>query len=236
MILFVSDVHCHFELINMQVDHAEENHGEKVSQILVLGDIGAFEHELKVFFRNFPEGFKRPLAFIDGNHEDFACLPDLAEKYKRHMTYLPRATMHEFSDLKVLALGGAAYMDASVTPIGCEITSDQIEACLHFQCADVVISHDCPQNIGIDNAPGFEHYGKPGFARGLEIAQKLKPAYWFFGHHHRWFDRQIDSTRFIGLAEIWKGYAVFTDQGKVFITEHNLPKRMSWWQRLWFGS
>lgn len=237
MIMLVSDVHCQYDLIDKQVFHAEDKQGKKVAQVIVLGDLGYFEHELNDFFKHNPKGFCRPVAFIDGNHEDFAALFDRPDQFSPALTYLPRATLHQFENFSMLALGGAAYMDAAVTPLGSEITAEQIENCLQFSHddVDIVISHDCPQGIGLRNQPGFEHYGPPGFQRGLEIAEHLRPRLWFFGHHHRWFDRQCGSTRFVGITEIWKGYALLMADGEVVIEKNELSRRLSWWQRFWFG-
>lgn len=236
--MLLSDVHCQFHLINQQIEAAEKKYGNAISQVIVLGDLGFFPDEIKYFFNKNPDGFCRPLAFIDGNHEDFAELPDLAAKFAGRLTYLPRATLKIFDSFKMLALGGAAYMDAAITPSGSEITAWQIQACLDYSpgSVDVVLTHDCPKNIGILNHRGFEHYGEPGFDGGLEIARHLKPKLWFFGHHHRWFERIIDNTRFIGIAEAWKGYALLLADGRVIIEKNEIKRKLSWWQRFWFGS
>jgi Icc-related predicted phosphoesterase len=235
--MLVSDVHCQYGLIDKQIIHAEALFKKEIAQVIVLGDLGYFEHELNVFFKHNPHGFLRPVAFIDGNHEDFAALHDQATRFSPVLTYLPRASLHRFANFSMLAFGGAAYMDAGVTPLGSEITEEQINNCLKLpkDGVDVVISHDCPQGIGLRNHPGFEHYGPPGFQRGLEIVEHLQPGLWFFGHHHRWFDRQCGSTRFIGIAEIWKGYALLMDNAEVIIQQNELSRRLSWWQRFWFG-
>lgn len=236
MIMLISDVHCQFTLIDQQIAHAEEKFNCKLAQVIVLGDLGFFEYELNAYFSKNPQGFLRPVAFIDGNHEDFAALYDLSDKFSKYLQFLPRTSRHQIDGFAMMALGGAAYMDAAVTPQGCEITADQVSACLKYEkgSVDVVLSHDCPQNIGVTNASGFEHYGTPGFSGGLEIAQHLQPRLWFFGHHHRWFDLTCEQTRFIGIAEIWKGYALLQPDGEVIIEKHELPKKLSWWQRFWF--
>ena len=238
MILLLSDIHCHFELINPQINAAEEKCGCSVDHVLVLGDMGFFPHVVEAFFQQHPEGFLRPLSCVEGNHEDFAALPDLVDRFSDKLAYLPRGTIHTINNINFLALGGAAYMDAASTPEGSEISEDDIATCLSHspEAVDIIISHDCPKGIGVKNSKGMEFYGPPGFDRGIEIAVHLNPQYWFFGHYHRWLDLTFRETKFIGLAEVWKGYALLSSSGEVVIEKNELERSRTWWERLWFPS
>jgi len=75
--LLVSDVHAHYHVIDAQITHARETLGRKVSQVLVLGDFGLFAPNLHDFFRRDGRRFALPVAFIEGNHEDFHVFDDL---------------------------------------------------------------------------------------------------------------------------------------------------------------
>ena len=177
------------------------------------------------------------MAFVEGNHEDFRDFAALARDYADVITYLPRATIQKLGPWRALCLGGARYMDAWSTPRGCEVTEQDIAACLAWSADDVdlVISHDCPCNIGVPDSPGLEHYGSPGVP-GLErVAAHLRPRYWFFGHHHRWHEHSDNGTRYLGLPQSWQGYCLLDGQGEVRCVEHAvaLPTR-PWWYRI-FG-
>jgi len=232
MILLISDIHCHFELINLQIDYAEKELKVTVSTVIVLGDFGLFEPYLKRFFVRDHQIFNRPVFYIEGNHEDFSAFHKIEKKYQDKMTYLPRSTLHHIDSISFLALGGASYMDAFSTPLESVIKDDDIEQCLKFagHSIDVVISHDCPNYLNVPNTPGFECYGKTGFAGGEKIRDHLQPRFWIFGHHHKWFEKKLDQTHYIGLAESWNGFVLFDQKDfptiiKNHITLDNIKKK-----------
>ena len=227
MILFLSDVHCRYEVVDRQVAHAEEELGVSISDVLVLGDFGLFEPFLKRFFRKQGKHFLRPTNFIEGNHEDFDHFEGLVARYRDVIAYLPRSTVHTIAGASTLALGGVRYMDAHTTPLRAEIREADIARCLALPAGsvDIVISHDCPTGIGVPNEPGFEHYGPPGFAGSEQILAHFQPRLWVFGHHHRWFDRTIAGTRFFGLPQSWLGCAVLTDDGELHRIDHNVGEK-----------
>jgi hypothetical protein len=108
-------------------------------------------------------------------------------------------------------------MDAQTTPPGAAVRERDIELCLQHppESVDLVISHDCPENIGVTSQPGFEHYGPPGIRGTERVIRHLRPRLWVFGHHHRWFDIRLDGTRFLGLPQSWNGYALIAEDGQL---------------------
>jgi predicted phosphodiesterase len=235
MILLLTDVHCRYHLVNEQIAFAEKEHGETVTSVLVLGDFGLFAHTLQEFFRRRQQRFLRPVFIIEGNHEDFRVFSELVQEYQQEFTYLPRGSVRTIDGIRFLALGGAAYMDAMTTPPGAEIRESDLQACLAHPpgSVDIVLSHDCPQEIGVKNAPGFEHYAPPGFPGGIAIAAYLKPRLWFFGHHHRWFGAELPPTRYHGLPESWNGFILLRDNFQVSLVPHEIPLPASLWSQAW---
>jgi hypothetical protein len=233
-ILLVSDVHAHFHVVEAQIVHALDELQCSVSDVLILGDFGAFGPDLHAYFRRAGNRFQRPVSFIEGNHEDFAALATLVKDYADVVTYLPRASLHRFGIWNTLCLGGARYMDAWSTPRGCEIRDVDIAACLAHPpgSVDLVLTHDCPSGIGIGNTAGLEHYGPPGVDALAEVAASLQPRLWFFGHHHRWHLQLQGPTRFYGLPESWFGYALLFDDGQVLCVDHEVPltRRPRWYR------
>jgi hypothetical protein len=233
-LLLLGDVHGHFQVIEAQIDHARRQLGYPVARLVVAGDFGLFGPELHTFFRRGGRRFAVPVAFVEGNHEDFRDFTTLVRDYADVVTHLPRATVHRLGPWDALCLGGARYMDAWSTPRGCEITERDIAACLAWPVggADLVISHDCPCDIGVPSSPDLEHLGSPGVP-GLErIAAHLRPRLWFFGHHHRWHEHDDNGTRYIGLPQSWEGYCLLDGQGEVRRVEHAvaLPSRPKWYR------
>jgi hypothetical protein len=220
--LLISDVHARFDVVNEQLAHAEARLGGPVGEVVVLGDFGFFRDEMHRWFRRGGNRFARPVASIEGNHEDHGALAALAADYADVVTWLPRATVRPLASGRALCLGGARYMDAQSTPRGCEITDADVTACRAHAAdsVDLVLTHDCPAGIGVPKATGLEHYGPPGEPRLNRLAEHFRPRWWFFGHHHRWFDGVHEETRYIGLPSSWQGYALLHADGAPDLVEH----------------
>lgn len=235
--LLISDVHTRFDVVERQIEHARERLAGDPGQVVVLGDFGFFGDQLHDWFRRKGCRFSVPVACIEGNHEDHGALPDLARRYGDCFAYLPRGAVRPLGALRALCLGGARYMDAWSTPRGCEITEHDIAACLAHapEGVDIVLTHDCPTDIGVPNTPGLEHYGTPGVPGLRRLAERYRPRLWFFGHHHRWFELEREGTRYIGLPQSWMGYVLLSPDGGVERIGHEVPieNRPRW--RRWFG-
>ncbi|MCP4050714.1 MAG: hypothetical protein GY730_08420 [bacterium] len=208
MIMIISDVHCRYSVVNRQIEHARRISNSKISAVVVTGDLGLFAYNLRKFFIKENKRFKVPLFFVEGNHEDFDRIDDLIEDYGEYFTYLPRGTVHNIDGFGILSLGGASYMDILLTPEASEIKDEDIDRSLknNKDTVDIIITHDCPSGIGVPKTKGMEYYGETGFMRSSELVDKFKPRFWFFGHHHKWFEHHINNTGFYGLAECWRGY------------------------------
>jgi predicted phosphodiesterase len=235
MILLLTDVHCLYHVVNAQITHAEAQAGKPVAAVVLLGDVGLFEPQLGHFFRRDGARFLRPTYFIEGNHEDHDRLAALATAYRQMLVYLPRSSVHCLDGCRLLCLGGTGYMDAHTTPRAAVITPADIAACLaHPRAAvEVIISHDCPQGIGVPNSPGFEHYGPPGFEGSASLRAHFAPRLWVFGHHHKWYDHSVGGTRFVGLAQSWKGYGLLDCDGRLEVVRHRVLLDTPFWTRLW---
>ncbi len=236
-VLLISDIHTRYAVINAQIQHAEEATDSLISEVMILGDFGFFGDEMHDYFRRRKKRFLRPVACIEGNHEDHAALPDLGRRYADVVTHLARGTVRGFGPWRGLCLGGARYMDASSTPRGCEITDDDVAACLAHQAdaVDMILSHDCPEGLDVPNTPGLEHYGAPGVSQMAPLAAHFRPRWWLFGHHHRWFDRQQDGTRYIGLPQSWLGYVLLRPDGEITMVQNEVSIRADAWWKRWFG-
>ena len=236
-ILLISDVHARYEVIAAQAAHAQAQLGRPVARVLVLGDLGLFGPDLHAYFRRGGRRFPCPVAFIEGNHEDFGAFERLVAAYADVLTHLPRASVQRIGAWRWLCLGGARYMDSWSTPRGCEITPRDVAACLAHApgSVDQVISHDCPSGIGVAHGGDLAHLGPPGDPGLAEVARHLRPRWWFFGHHHRWHEHEAGGTRFLGLPRSWQGYALLDPEGGVRRVDHEVepPRRPGWWR--WIG-
>jgi len=236
-IMLISDIHAHFHVLEAQLEHAQAKLGRPVDQVLVLGDFGLFGPNLHDHFRRDGRRFDRPVAFIEGNHEDFRNFDKLVADYADVVTYIPRGSVRGFGSWNWLCLGGAKYMDAWSTPPGCEIRDEDIAPCLAMEpgSIDFVISHDCPAGIGVPNEGELGHLGPPGVKGFARVAAHLEPRLWLFGHHHRWHGSKTEGTRFVGLPQSWEGFALLDEVGELLTVENrvDLPKRPGWLK--WIG-
>lgn len=241
MILLLSDLHGRFALVNEQIAHAEATTGRAVDEVIVLGDFGLFAEPLHEFFVRRGGVFARPVRFLEGNHEEFARFDDLLASHAGRFRHIPRGSLLPLSGRNCLAVGGAGYMDARNTPRGAEITERDIDRALAHppDAVDCILTHDCPEGIGVPNSPGLGFYGPTGFPGSLRLLERYRPALWLFGHHHKWFELERDGTRFIGLAESWQGYALLHPGGRVETVRHEVAAADSLWRRMlasWFGT
>lgn len=233
MILIIGDVHGQFRVINEQIRFAAENLGVNARAVIVLGDMGIYREPLHRFFDLEKGSFPLPVYFIDGNHEDFAHFSSLVHEYEQHIKWLSRSQVNEICGIRFLSLGGACYMDALNSPSGSEIKDCEIDSCLcrSKEEVDAILTHDCPSGIGVPNAPGFEYYGPPGFARSQELIEHFRPQKWFFGHHHRWFKNQLGGTEFYGLPESWKGFGLLNKNMEFSTHENEVEICQTWLQK-----
>jgi|APSaa5957512622_1039677.scaffolds.fasta_scaffold21837_2 Icc-related predicted phosphoesterase len=225
MILIISDTHCRFFTINEQIRHGEDKLGVTISDVIHLGDFGIFKPELKRFFTKEKQSFLKPVHFIEGNHEDFVVLPWIVDKYKTHITHLKRGSIRRIGSYRFLSIGGADYMDAMLTQKGAVITDADIDHCLSIPPAnaDIIISHDCPLNIGVPSTTGLEYYGETGFKRSDELDAHFKPKLWLFGHHHKCFEYTNENTHYIGLPTAWRGYGLLDNDYSFEFIKNDIP-------------
>lgn len=236
MILIISDVHGFYEVINDQVAHAEELTGKSIKQVVVLGDFGLYSDKLHRYFNRQKKTIHRPVYFIDGNHEEFERFPELLKDYSHHLTHFPRGTIQRLCEHNCLCLGGSSYIDGLNTPEAAEIKDHEIDLCLNFPAdeVDIILTHDCPEGIGVPHSRGWDIQGPTGFSRGRELKNHFDPKLWLFGHHHKWFHKQVGGTRFVGLPISWEGYVILESGFRiqpvrnVVVPEQPFLKRRFW--------
>lgn len=67
----------------------------------------------------------------------------------------------------------------------------------------IMVTHDCPKFIYYEIHDKVFDYPGDVTAISFDLFWKdHKPEIWIFGHHHKSFDKVIDGTRFICLAEL----------------------------------
>lgn len=94
-----------------------------------------------------------------------------------------------------------------------ELTYRELSKALEFYCKvkpDIVVTHDCPKVFGnyLSNPEFLRNWGFDGELKtqtqmALQAMwDKHKPSYWYCGHYHRSFSKEIEGTTFRCLAEL----------------------------------
>lgn len=153
------------------------------------------------------------LWFVDGNHEDFPQLAQMADRTLRsgrvevrpNIFHLPRGYRWKWHGLTWLACGGGVSLDKAARTEGVdwwpeeEITSTQEAALIAAGHADVMVCHDCPAQVthAFPRPPSW--WSRADLARCdahrervQRIVDRVQPAHLMHGHLHRAYRRSCD--------------------------------------------
>ncbi len=153
------------------------------------------------------------LWFIDGNHEDFpqlaqlasGAIPDGRVAVRPNIFHLPRGHRWNWHGRTWLACGGGVSLDKAGRVEGRdwwpqeEITSGQEAAMIAGGPADVMVCHDCPSGVAhaFPQPPSWWAAADLGRneahrERLQRIVDAVKPAHLMHGHLHRAYQRSCD--------------------------------------------
>jgi hypothetical protein len=192
--------------------------GEPERLILHLGDFGIWPDTQGRQYLNAVgaalEQVNAQLWFIDGNHEDFPQLAQLAVdrdvadgrvSVRPGICYLPRGHRWQWHDRRWLACGGGVSLDKAARTEGQdwwpqeELTSEQETAIIAGGHADVMVCHDCPAGVGhtFSRPPSWwaaaDLERNDAHRRRLQrIVDAVQPAHLLHGHLHRAYRRTCD--------------------------------------------
>ena len=148
------------------------------------------------------------VAWIDGNHENFALVNQLPmetwhggiiHRVADNIVHLTRGQVFEFNGEKYFTMGGARSVDkmyrtpyVSWWPEEIPSATDFMHGFLNLAAngskVDYVLTHEGPQTVVkmLYNSQGMDYYDLGGGVdRQLDsVAQSIDFKHWFFGHHH----------------------------------------------------
>lgn len=200
MIYVCGDIHGNWPMLNKFIDK------KKPEIILQCGDFGFWPH-----YHNSTkfDGTGKPwnqygiknkgtkIFWCDGNHENHDEIDLLSEKYGfddpielekfNNVFYMPRTSILEINDLKIMFIGGAYSIDKEHRIIGNswwhqeQISRKDIDN-LKDEKIDIIISHTIPQQF-------FHLLGKSQTFNDSErwldyVFDAYRPKKWYFGHFH----------------------------------------------------
>ena len=153
------------------------------------------------------------LWFIDGNHEDFTQLAQMADSagpdgrvpVRPHIYHLPRGHRWDWHSRRWLACGGGVSLDTAMRRYRHdwwpqeEITSEQEATIIDGGAADVMVCHDCPAAVHHVFPPPPSEWSPADLARNdahrarlQRIVDAVRPAHVMHGHLHRAYQRTCD--------------------------------------------
>lgn len=199
-VAFVGDTHGNKHFAPILVKYLKN---AKVDAVVQVGDFGIWQNkDSKQFLDYLSENLGVPLYFVDGNHEDHPYLRSLpigedgTRKVAENVYHLPRGFRWEWAGKSFLALGGALSVDKDYRrpyfdwfPEE-EITYGEFLEAIKGGPVDVMVTHECPDNVKI---PGLMH-GLPQHILAQAQAQRevigmvveeVNPTMLVHGHHHK---------------------------------------------------
>lgn len=139
--------------------------------------------------------------FIRGNHDN----PNVCRK---HTQWIPDGTIEN----GVMFIGGALSIDKEYRMEGYSYWNDEeLSDEELFKLYEIykkekpfaMVTHECPESIAYLLLNNFKSTLRSRTREMFyEMFKVYNPKYWVFGHWHMSFDKEIDGTRFICLAEL----------------------------------
>ena len=243
--------------------------GESRRLILHLGDFGIWPdpagHAYLARVSAALAEVDAELWFIDGNHEDFPQLaqlareggttPDGREVIKPGLFHLPRGYRWTWHGRRWLACGGGVSLDRAIRTEGAdwwpeeEITDAEEAGVIAGGHAEVLISHDCPSGVAhaFGRVPSSWDPGdlarNDAHRRRLQrVVDAVQPAYLMHGHLHRAYQRVTDfgygPVQVTGLDadDRLRNFAVLNVETVMWKLRWGRFRRLPWHPHPGFGS
>jgi len=205
-ILLLGDVHEDIDKIKRIIDSVE------CDFVLQIGDLGIYSD----FFRS--------MYFIGGNHENW----DIIEAMDNGTIGFENLKHIKTAEVIILGKGNeiirVSGLNGNYSPkdYGSErkelegrrrshFVKDDVERCKKLRKIDIFLSHEAPSGIGF-----VKRNKDVGIGVIKEILDSVRPRFFFFGHHHVFFEKVIATTRVFGLDYASREYYILdTNEDKV---------------------
>lgn len=216
MIRITGDTHGQRERFEEFSKKFDEANWTKNDCLIVCGDFGYifFESESEKEFLNELEKKPYTIAFVDGNHENFAALERFpvelfcggkVHRIRKNIVHLMRGQVFDFEGKKFFAMGGAYSIDRSRRMPGVSWWPEEQPKSEEYKEAvenlrqnnmtvDYVITHNLPREM-------IRRFGKYPDAHEMEltgflewIMYEVKYKHWYCGHWHEDVDLENNIT------------------------------------------
>ncbi len=212
----IGDVHGKIQEYGKIVDRANE----AGLYTLQIGDLGFSDtYNFLMSAREFDIGVNK---FFRGNHDDYEFETKFPEQTKFSEFNLGEYGHVRLNGVKLFFVRGAFSIDYMLrTPMVDWWENEQIKSDKHNEIIklyaeikpDIVVTHDCPDNIGKDGILKSDWfldsfgYDSDTFSTTTgKLLQSLfemhQPSEWVFGHYHVNWKKLVNGTRFRCIQEL----------------------------------
>jgi uncharacterized protein len=193
-ICVIGDIHGNFP----KVDEILET--TNADLYLQVGDLGAID----ILDEKSYTPFQKPIYFIPGNHENYDYIEEYHNTYihdtpmiRKNLYLIPYGHYFNYKGLTIGGLGGNyspkryewnrdnLYMDRRKHFVKDDV--DRLKTAKHL---DILLTHEAPKPFRY-----FPNMYDLGVKYINELLDELKPKYHFFGHHHKYWEKQINDTQ-----------------------------------------
>lgn len=204
-----------------------------VKEVIHVGDVGFMGNidSYVEFLEDLLRQYRMELYFIEGNHEDYEWLNKLEResnglmKVSENIWHIPRGYRYTYRGKKIVFIGGGVSVDQHRREEGFdwwaeeELTDEQVERISKQHPADIMISHDCPNQFDL-YLPDSGYFPSDLIKKSEEhrvklgkIYGELDVKYVVCGHYHiaheeeglkvldcnKWY---VNETQYIMLDEV----------------------------------
>lgn len=205
-IAFIGDIHGDPELLYKAMKHVKD-----AEFVVQLGDFGISDSMLDELESR---KVKNRIHFIDGNHEDYNLLREVAgfrkgdpvrarHIWKRKLYYIPRGYRAEIDkDLIFGFLGGANSIDRHYRREGIDWFPEEMpnyrEVAHLGDRVDIMVTHDAP--ISAQRLMGIDPLDTRNPVQLEQIGELLEPFLWIHGHYHVDYEGDLDGIQMVGVG------------------------------------
>ena len=198
--LILGDVHGHWTEMNVTIAKAVRAHPD-ITHIVQVGDFGygwgdAYFKASKGFFSDEEMAIydNAEKLWVDGNHENYTKLDVDKGAWQPNWKHMPRGSVLEVDQYRVMFFGGAASIDKAWRTEGVSwwaqeaITYGQVQKTLNEVEGpiDALFTHEHAERVPYsDNRYKHDHAESKSNRQMLQaLVDKFQPSFHFFGHHH----------------------------------------------------
>ena len=206
VIAIVGDIHGEFSKLNSFMNKYKE-----IDILIQAGDNAYYWSEVIGEKEIKPKQTK--VYLVPGNHENFNFIEERVGRHGKvpveiepNIFYCPIGSTIDINDTVIMFIGGADSIDKryrvpNLSWWAQEVLTDEDYDYIvsSVEKVDIIVSHTCPNYFDVKERVYQDEGYDPTRYILDKIHDKYKPAYWFFGHWHRFIQSTYENTKWCAL-------------------------------------